>query len=104
MRTPQTAAGKGGKGKGGGGDDDTHTSFHGVVFLNLAPLLYPGVKRIRGAYRVHAYTDADVVEKVRTVPYESTVPYLFGAIFGSKTNVFRSTIDMSQRHRMLFTD
>ena len=67
VRTPQTAAGKGGKGKGGGGDDDTHTSFHGVVFLNLAPLLYPGVKRIRGAYRVHAYTDADVVEKVRTV-------------------------------------
>ena len=62
MRTPQIAAGKGGKGKGG--DDETHTSFHGVVYLNLAPLLYPGVKRIRGAYRVHAYTDAELTEKV----------------------------------------
>lgn len=62
VRTPQVAAAKGGKGKGG--DDDAHTSYHGVVYLNLAPLLYPGVKRIRGAYKVHSFTEPDLTEKV----------------------------------------
>lgn len=61
-RTAQVAAGKGGKGKPS--DADEHVSFHGIVYLNLAPLLYPGVKRIRGAYRVHPYTEQDMMEKV----------------------------------------
>ncbi|KAI0237880.1 Cilia- and flagella-associated protein 70 [Lamellibrachia satsuma] len=45
--------------------DDTHVTFHGVVYINLAPLLYPGVKRIRGAYKVHPYYDADLFEKTQ---------------------------------------
>ena len=63
-RTPQ-AAPKVGKGKGG--EDDTHVSFHGVVYINMAPLLYPGVKRIRGAYKVHPYIEHEVNEKVRVL-------------------------------------
>ena len=57
----------GGKGK----KDDDGTSFHGVVYINLAPLLYPGVKRIRGAYKVHAYSDQELNEKVSSTVWLS---------------------------------
>ncbi|XP_061173813.1 cilia- and flagella-associated protein 70-like isoform X1 [Saccostrea echinata] len=59
MRLPQPAAAKGKK------DDEGSISYHGVAFVNLAPLLYPGVKRIRGAYKVHAYTDHAMHEKAK---------------------------------------
>ena len=60
FRTPQAAGGKGGKGK----EDDNHISYHGIIYLNLAPLLYPGVKRIRGAYKVYPYMENELHEKV----------------------------------------
>ena len=31
----------------------------------MVPLLYPGVKRIRGAFHVYPYLDSTVYEKVR---------------------------------------
>lgn len=65
VRTPLVTGTKGGKGK----EDDHHPSFHGVVYLNLAPLLYPGVKRIRGAYKVHPFTEAELNEKVNYILY-----------------------------------
>ncbi|XP_052698028.1 cilia- and flagella-associated protein 70-like isoform X9 [Crassostrea angulata] len=68
MRLPQPAAAKGKKPGLGGGkfkDDEGSISYHGVAFVNLAPLLYPGVKRIRGAYKVHAYTDHAMHEKTK---------------------------------------
>ncbi|XP_060604488.1 cilia- and flagella-associated protein 70-like isoform X15 [Ruditapes philippinarum] len=76
MRLPQPASGKGKKKqddhadtkKGSGAvnkDDEGAVSFHGVAFVNLAPLLYPGVKRIRGAYKIHSYTDQALAEKTK---------------------------------------
>ncbi|KAK3801767.1 hypothetical protein RRG08_048354 [Elysia crispata] len=59
MRLPQPSGGKGKK------EDDTSVGFHGVAFLNLAPLLYPGVKRIRGAFKVVGYTDYVLNEKTK---------------------------------------
>ncbi|XP_063171161.1 cilia- and flagella-associated protein 70 [Candoia aspera] len=57
---------KGGKGeKGGGGADEDPISFHGVAFVSLVPLLYPGVKRIRGAFRIFPYHDSEVFEKTK---------------------------------------
>ncbi|XP_064621218.1 cilia- and flagella-associated protein 70-like isoform X2 [Lineus longissimus] len=56
------AAPTGGKGKK---DDDNGISFHGVAYVNMAPLLYPGVKRIRGAYKVAAFNENDVFEKTK---------------------------------------
>ncbi|RUS91269.1 hypothetical protein EGW08_000981 [Elysia chlorotica] len=59
MRLPQPSGGKGKK------EDDTTVGFHGVSFLNLAPLLYPGVKCIRGAFKVVGYTDYALNEKTK---------------------------------------
>ncbi|ETE63317.1 Tetratricopeptide repeat protein 18, partial [Ophiophagus hannah] len=53
--------------EGGGavaGAEEDPISFHGVAYVNLVPLLYPGVKRIRGAFRVLPYHDSEVSEKV----------------------------------------
>ncbi|XP_072839051.2 cilia- and flagella-associated protein 70 [Pogona vitticeps] len=65
-------AGKGEKGGGGAGGasggaagEEEQISFHGVAFVNLVPLLYPGVKRIRGAFRVFPYHDSEVFEKTK---------------------------------------
>nr|XP_016854376.1 PREDICTED: cilia- and flagella-associated protein 70 [Anolis carolinensis] len=74
-RVPLVASTKGktGKGdKGGGGGvagtvEEEAISFHGVAFVNLVPLLYPGVKRIRGAFRVTAYHDSEVFEKTKVL-------------------------------------
>ncbi|XP_060604477.1 cilia- and flagella-associated protein 70-like isoform X5 [Ruditapes philippinarum] len=65
MRLPQPASGKGKKSGAVNKDDEGAVSFHGVAFVNLAPLLYPGVKRIRGAYKIHSYTDQALAEKTK---------------------------------------
>jgi len=44
MRTPVPQATKA-KGKQGSLEEDIQISFHGVAYVNMAPLLYPGVKR-----------------------------------------------------------
>lgn len=61
FRLPQPLAAKG----GGKKDDEGSTSFHGISFINFAPLLYPGVKRIRGAFKVLPYTDHLLHEKTK---------------------------------------
>ncbi|XP_064600847.1 cilia- and flagella-associated protein 70-like [Liolophura sinensis] len=60
FRLPMPAAGKAGK-----KEEDGSIGFHGIAFINLAPLLYPGVKRIRGAYKVYAYSDLELMEKTK---------------------------------------
>ncbi|XP_077933708.1 cilia- and flagella-associated protein 70 isoform X7 [Halichoerus grypus] len=46
-------------------DDESQLSFHGVAYVNMVPLLYPGVKRIRGAFHVYPYLDSTVYEKTK---------------------------------------
>ncbi|XP_030906073.2 cilia- and flagella-associated protein 70 [Melopsittacus undulatus] len=47
------------------GDEEKQISFHGVAYVNMMPLLCPGVKKIRGAFRVCAYQDNKVFEKTK---------------------------------------
>ncbi|XP_013406723.1 cilia- and flagella-associated protein 70 isoform X2 [Lingula anatina] len=46
-------------------EEEGTISYHGIVYVNMAPLLYPGVKRIRGAYKVYAYSDNEMAEKTK---------------------------------------
>ncbi|XP_021059504.1 cilia- and flagella-associated protein 70 isoform X2 [Mus pahari] len=63
-------------------DDENQLSFHGVAYVNMVPLLYPGVKKIRGAFHVYPYLDGTVFEKQAPsiksqssdTPLESEVP------------------------------
>ncbi|XP_059717303.1 cilia- and flagella-associated protein 70 [Haemorhous mexicanus] len=58
----------GGKGKGSKPekkDEDKQIAFHGVAYVNMMHLLCPGVKQIRGAFRVFNYEDSEVFEKTR---------------------------------------
>ncbi|XP_038599925.1 cilia- and flagella-associated protein 70 isoform X3 [Tachyglossus aculeatus] len=64
-RVPVVAATKGKAGKADKGDEEGQISFHGVAYVNMVPLLYPGVKRIRGAFRVYAYQESEVYEKTK---------------------------------------
>ena len=47
-----------------GKDDDSSTCCHGIAWINLAPLLYPGVTRVKGAALVHPYIESEVQERV----------------------------------------
>uniref|UniRef100_A0A5F8GN20 Cilia and flagella associated protein 70 n=1 Tax=Monodelphis domestica TaxID=13616 RepID=A0A5F8GN20_MONDO len=46
-------------------DKEAQFNFHGVAYVNMVPLLYPGVKRIRGGFRVLPYLDGPVYEKTK---------------------------------------
>uniref|UniRef100_A0A8K9UU64 Cilia and flagella associated protein 70 n=1 Tax=Oncorhynchus mykiss TaxID=8022 RepID=A0A8K9UU64_ONCMY len=49
----------------GAGEDETQLSFHGVAYVDMAPLLYPGARRVRGAYRLYPFYDSDLLVKVK---------------------------------------
>ncbi|XP_023500778.2 cilia- and flagella-associated protein 70 isoform X1 [Equus caballus] len=64
-RVPLIIAPKGKAAKFDKTDDESQLSFHGVAYVNMVPLLYPGVKRIRGAFHVYPYIDSSVYEKTK---------------------------------------
>ncbi|XP_047408468.1 cilia- and flagella-associated protein 70 [Sciurus carolinensis] len=65
IRVPLVIAPKGKPGKTEKTDDESQLSFHGVAYVNMLPLLYPGVKRIRGAFHIYPYLDSTVYEKTK---------------------------------------
>ncbi|KAF7655407.1 hypothetical protein LDENG_00056190 [Lucifuga dentata] len=46
-------------------EEDPQDSFHCVTFVDMGPLLYPGVKRIRGAYRFHLFSESELLDKTK---------------------------------------
>nr|XP_023666401.1 cilia- and flagella-associated protein 70 isoform X2 [Paramormyrops kingsleyae] len=66
-RVPQTGLSRGGKPARDKAqvEDEAQLSFHGVVYVDLAPLLYPGVRRIHGAYSLHPFYEADMQDKTK---------------------------------------
>ncbi|XP_004701470.1 cilia- and flagella-associated protein 70 [Echinops telfairi] len=64
-RVPLVTASKGKGGKLDKTEDENQLSFHGVAYVNMVPLLYPGVKRVRGAFHIHPYLDSTVFEKTK---------------------------------------
>ncbi|KAM5322004.1 cilia- and flagella-associated protein 70 isoform 1-T5 [Glossophaga mutica] len=64
-RVPLVTQPKGKSAKFDKTDDESPLSFHGVAYVNMVPLLYPGVKRIRGAFHVYPYLDNAVYEKTK---------------------------------------
>ncbi|NXH78595.1 CFA70 protein, partial [Hydrobates tethys] len=64
-RMSMASPSKGKTSKADKGDEDKQICFHGVAYVNMVPLLCPGVKQIRGAFRVFTYQDSEVFEKTR---------------------------------------
>ncbi|NXM63102.1 CFA70 protein, partial [Illadopsis cleaveri] len=64
-RMSTASAGKGKTTKIDKGDEDKQIAFHGVAYVNMMHLLCPGVKQIRGAFRVFNYQDKEVFRKTR---------------------------------------
>ncbi|NWR51672.1 CFA70 protein, partial [Regulus satrapa] len=64
-RMSVASAGKGKTSKADKGDEDKQIACHGVAYVNMMHLLCPGVKQIRGAFRVFNYEDSKVFEKTK---------------------------------------
>ncbi|KFQ25199.1 Tetratricopeptide repeat protein 18, partial [Merops nubicus] len=65
-RVAVAAPSKGKTSKADKGDEEKQISFHGVAYVNVVPLLCPGVKQIRGAFPVFSYQDKEVLEKTKS--------------------------------------
>ncbi|CAF2607832.1 unnamed protein product [Rotaria sp. Silwood2] len=59
VRTATPTAPKGKK------DEDTGISYHGIVYIETAPLLYPGATRLRGAYKIVPYNETEYKTKTK---------------------------------------
>ncbi|KAK2853723.1 hypothetical protein Q5P01_006384 [Channa striata] len=46
-------------------EDNPEIPFHGVAFVDMGRLLYPGVSRIRGAYSIHPFSEVELLNKVK---------------------------------------
>ncbi|XP_068555759.1 cilia- and flagella-associated protein 70 isoform X1 [Anas acuta] len=64
-RMPVVSSSKGKTSKADKGDEDRQIFSHGVAYVNMLPLLCPGVQRIRGAFHVFTYQDSEVLEKTK---------------------------------------
>nr|XP_041575088.1 cilia- and flagella-associated protein 70 isoform X2 [Taeniopygia guttata] len=64
-RLSTASGGKGKASKLDKRDEDKQIAFHGVAYVNMMHLLCPGVKQIRGAFRVFNYQDSEVFEKTK---------------------------------------
>jgi hypothetical protein len=39
-------------------------SYHGVVYVDMQPLLYPGATQIKGAYKINPFVENEFQDKV----------------------------------------
>ncbi|XP_026175854.1 cilia- and flagella-associated protein 70 [Mastacembelus armatus] len=46
-------------------EENPEIPFHGVAFVDMGRLLYPGVSRIRGAYSVQPYSETELLNKAK---------------------------------------
>jgi hypothetical protein len=46
-------------------EEDLNMSYHGVCYVDMQPLLYPGSSQIRGAYKIYPYSEADFTSKTK---------------------------------------
>ena len=64
-----------------GKEEELVVSFHGVAYVDLAPLLYPGVSKIHGAFMVQPFNETEMMEKfnLKTIFTEDIVKTMIGA-------------------------
>lgn len=66
MKANQTVPTKGGRTtRDKLGEDESQISCHGVVYMDLVPLLYPGVRSIHGVYRIYPFYESDLLSKTQ---------------------------------------
>ncbi|XP_056439457.1 cilia- and flagella-associated protein 70 [Gadus chalcogrammus] len=46
-------------------EPEQQISFHGVAYVDMGPLLYPGATRVRGTYRVYPFSESDLLAKTK---------------------------------------
>ncbi|KAM4542053.1 cilia- and flagella-associated protein 70-like isoform 3-T3 [Odontesthes bonariensis] len=47
------------------GEENSEIPFHGMAFVDMTRLLYPGVSRIRGAYTIQPFCEAEMQNKAK---------------------------------------
>lgn len=64
-------------GRGKSKEEETTISHHGVAYLDLSSLLYPGVTRVFGAYYVESLNEIELGEKTNEVHTKNVMESLY---------------------------
>ncbi|XP_019862810.1 PREDICTED: cilia- and flagella-associated protein 70-like [Amphimedon queenslandica] len=71
-------------GRGKSKEEETTISHHGVAYLDLSSLLYPGVTRVFGAYYVESLNEIELGERTNEVHTKNVMESLYkSGAFGS---------------------
>lgn len=64
-----------------GKEEEVAVSFHGVAYVDLAPLLYPGVSKIHGAFLVQPFNETEMIEQFnhKSILTEDIIKTMIGA-------------------------
>ena len=95
FRIPATQTG--GKAKK---EEDVLPSYHGVAYVNLTPLLYPGVSSVRGAYPIQPYIESEVQEKTKRRGVSSTLEVALRSFSQAGTRNITSAVRRGKRHSL----
>lgn len=81
-------------------EEEIQPSYHGVAYVNLTPLLYPGVKSVRGAYPIQPYSESEVQEKTKRKCIGSTLEVALRSFSQAGTRNIASALRKGKRQSL----
>ena len=75
-------------GRGKGKEEETILSHHGMAYIDMSSLLYPGVTRVFGAYCVQAVNETDLIDKTSHIHTKSIVHFVHKSSIESKHFIY----------------
>lgn len=83
-------------------EEDPQIPFHGVAFVDMGRLLYPGVTHIRGAYSIQPFSETELLKKVKQKHILNVCIHSFfcSFIYVLDVGLYLSSILMSLRNNL----
>ena len=68
-------------GRGKSKEEETMMTHHGVAYINLSSLLYPGVTKVFGAYCIDSLNEAELSEKTNDVHNKNIMEVIYKGMY-----------------------
>ena len=75
-------------GRGKGKEEEITLSHHGMAYIDMSSLLYPGVTRVFGAYYVEPMNETDLSDKTRGIHTKSIMHLVHKSSIESKYFIY----------------
>ncbi|KAI3377407.1 hypothetical protein L3Q82_008597 [Scortum barcoo] len=78
-------------------EENPEIPFHGVAFVDMGRLLYPGVSRIRGAYSIQPFSETELLKKEQAKAAANLVKTRAASAAGSYKSKVEKNVDGSNK-------